>query len=74
MHVADEFDSQWVTCFQEQGELLLGVSSNELGELKESDENAYEAVLRKMYFTNYFMKLRVKTERFNVSYKYSFSN
>lgn len=65
VHVADEYDSQWVTCFPEQGELLLGMTSQQLGELKESDETAYENALRKMYFTSYFMKLRVKAEHYN---------
>lgn len=65
VHVADEYDSQWVTIFPEQGELLVGMTSQELGELKDNDENAFEMALRKIYFTSYFMKFRVKAERFN---------
>jgi len=65
VNIADEYDNQWVTCFQEQGEIMLGITSQELGELKVSDENAYESALRKMYFKSYFMKMRVKNDRFN---------
>jgi len=65
INIADEYDNQWVTCFQEQGELMLGITSNELGKLKEGDEQGYEGALRKIYFKSYFMKMRVKNDRFN---------
>ena len=46
---------------------MLGVTSQELGKLKEDDEQGYEGALRKIYFKSYFMKMRVKNDRFNVS-------
>ena len=72
INIADEYDNQWVTCFQEQGELMLGITSNELGKLKEGDEQGYEGALRKIYFKSYFMKMRVKNDRFNVGFKVLF--
>ena len=33
--MADHSDNVWVTCFQDTGEQLLGVSGNELGELRD---------------------------------------
>nr|CAB3265679.1 replication protein A 70 kDa DNA-binding subunit-like [Phallusia mammillata] len=65
MHVADEYESTWVTCFQEQGEILLKMSAQELGELQQTDENAFDNVLKRVDFQSYFMKLRVKMDRFN---------
>ena len=67
MHVADEYHSTWVTCFQEQGEILLGVSAQELGEARQEREEKYDAILQKLDFKSYFMKLRVKVDKFNVS-------
>ncbi|XP_076823826.1 replication protein A 70 kDa DNA-binding subunit-like [Clavelina lepadiformis] len=65
MHLADEYDSTWVTCFQEQGEMLLGVTAEEIGLLKVENESGYETALKKMNFNSYFMKLRVKSDKFN---------
>jgi len=65
MHVADEYDSHWVTCFQDQGEIILGMSSEELGEIKSSDENRFESVLRRIDFNSYFMKFRIIADRYN---------
>ena len=67
MHVADEFDSAWVTCFQDQAELLLGASAKELGQAKQHDEDEFSEMLSKINHGKYFMKLRVKGERYNVS-------
>jgi len=67
MHVADEYDSTWVTCFQEQGEIILGVSAQELGEARQEGEGKYDAIMQKLEFKSYFMKLRVKLDKFNVS-------
>ena len=42
--MADHSDNQWATCFQESGEQLLGISANELGELK--DKVFYSNVIK----------------------------
>ena len=67
MHAADEYHSTRVTCFQEQGEILLGVSEQELGEVRREREEKYDAILQKLDFKSYFMKLRVKVDKFYVS-------
>ena len=67
MHIADEYDSSWVTCFQEQAEILLGVSAQELGETKQENESKFESLLTRLDFKSFFMKLRIKMDRFNVS-------
>jgi len=65
LHVADEYGDQWVTVFQEQGESLLGINAQELGELEAAQEPQYDTVLRTTYLNSYFMKFRVKVDRFN---------
>eukprot|EP00055_Hartaetosiga_balthica_P006628 m.21174 g.21174 ORF g.21174 m.21174 type:complete len:599 (-) comp5330_c0_seq1:2074-3870(-) len=41
MSIADCSGQQWCTAFQDTAETLLGCSANELGQLKESDEGAF---------------------------------
>nr|XP_002127939.1 replication protein A 70 kDa DNA-binding subunit [Ciona intestinalis] len=65
MHMADEFDSTWVTCFQDQAEILLNMTAQQLGDLKDTNEQEYEAALKSVDFKSYFFKLRVKSDKFN---------
>ena len=68
LHVADEYDSSWVTCFEEHAEALLGVTSHELGTMMKDDEDEFESVMCRVNFKPVFMKLRVKLERYRVSF------
>ena len=34
--MGDYSDNQWVTCFQESAEAMLGIKADELGSLKDS--------------------------------------
>ncbi|XP_017292775.1 replication protein A 70 kDa DNA-binding subunit isoform X2 [Kryptolebias marmoratus] len=64
-NLADFWDNQWVTCFQETAEVLLGHSSEELGRLRETDEAAFDEVFHKANFTTHIFKNRVKLETYN---------
>lgn len=44
--MGDPTDNQWVTCFQEEGEEILGVKSAELGNMFENDEASYNKVFQ----------------------------
>ena len=44
--LGDPTDNQWVTCFQEEGEEILGLKSTELGNMFESDEASYNKVFQ----------------------------
>jgi len=44
VNVVDMTDNQWVQCFQEQGEDILGIKAQELGDLLISDKEAYDKV------------------------------
>ena len=44
LNLVDMTDNQWVQCFQEQGEDILGVKAQELGDWFISDKEAYDKV------------------------------
>ncbi|XP_072231051.1 replication protein A 70 kDa DNA-binding subunit-like isoform X1 [Leuresthes tenuis] len=64
-NLADFGDNQWVTCFQETAEVLLGQSAETLGRLREADETAFDEVFQKANFTTHIFKNRVKLETYN---------
>ncbi|KAF0038588.1 hypothetical protein F2P81_009072 [Scophthalmus maximus] len=65
-NLADFGDNQWVTCFQETAEVLLGHSAETLGHLRDTDETAFNEVFQKANFTTHIFKNRVKLETYNV--------
>ncbi|XP_016897206.1 replication protein A 70 kDa DNA-binding subunit-like isoform X2 [Cynoglossus semilaevis] len=65
VNLADLSDNQWVTCFQETAETLLGLSAEELGQLKDTDEAAFDEVFQKANFKTYIFKNKVKLETYN---------
>uniref|UniRef100_A0A8D3DZ14 Replication protein A subunit n=1 Tax=Scophthalmus maximus TaxID=52904 RepID=A0A8D3DZ14_SCOMX len=64
-NLADFGDNQWVTCFQETAEVLLGHSAETLGHLRDTDETAFNEVFQKANFTTHIFKNRVKLETYN---------
>ncbi|XP_037124774.1 replication protein A 70 kDa DNA-binding subunit-like isoform X2 [Syngnathus acus] len=65
VNLADFGDNMWATCFQETAETLLGISAEQLGHLKDTDENAFDNVFDKIYFSTHVFRNRVKLENFN---------
>ncbi|KAJ7416379.1 hypothetical protein WISP_71119 [Willisornis vidua] len=63
--IADCVEYQWVTCFQEAAEFILGQSAAFLGELKEKNEQAFEEVFQNANFSTYEFRIRVKLETYN---------
>ncbi|MEE6469176.1 hypothetical protein FKM82_008528 [Ascaphus truei] len=66
-NIADFAENQWVTCFQESAEAILGQNATYLGELKEKNEQAFEEVFQNANFHSYTFRVRVKLETYNVS-------
>ncbi|XP_034539763.1 replication protein A 70 kDa DNA-binding subunit-like isoform X2 [Notolabrus celidotus] len=64
-NLADFGDNQWVTCFQETAEVLLGHSAETLGQLRDTDEAAFDEVFQRVNFTSHIFKNRVKLETYN---------
>ncbi|XP_063002702.1 replication protein A 70 kDa DNA-binding subunit [Elgaria multicarinata webbii] len=65
VNIADFQDNQWLTCFQESAETILGQNTAYLGELKEKNEHAFDEVIQNANFTTYEFRIRVKLETFN---------
>ena len=63
--LGDPTDNQWVTCFQEEGEQILGVKSEELGSMFENDEAGYNKVFTDATFKRFNFRLSVKPENYN---------
>ncbi|XP_023218106.1 replication protein A 70 kDa DNA-binding subunit-like [Centruroides sculpturatus] len=63
--LADFSENQWVTCFQDVAEKMLGITSEELGTLKETDEEKFKEVLIDANFKSFIFRLRTKLETFN---------
>ncbi|KAL5017372.1 hypothetical protein ScPMuIL_006961 [Solemya velum] len=64
-NVADYADNLWVTCFQDSAETLLGKSAQELGDLRETNEVAFDQVFQEAMFQSYSFRLRCKVETYN---------
>ncbi|CAI4225242.1 unnamed protein product [Auanema sp. JU1783] len=65
MEVTDCTGSIWVTLFGKSAEKVLGRTANELGELKEGDTDAYNAVFEQIRFKYYNWRIRAKPETYN---------
>ncbi|KAM9208122.1 replication protein A 70 kDa DNA-binding subunit isoform 2-T2 [Dugong dugon] len=64
-NIADFLENQWVTCFQESAEAILGQSTAYLGELKEKNEQAFEEAFQNASFRSFTFRIRVKLETYN---------
>lgn len=65
-NMADATDNNWVTCFQDQAEILLGgVTAQEIGTMREADPDNFNKIFNDATFKDFTMKLRVKTETYN---------
>ncbi|XP_035479247.2 replication protein A 70 kDa DNA-binding subunit isoform X1 [Scophthalmus maximus] len=64
-NIADHADNQWVTCFQESAEAILGQNAEYLGQLKESNETAFDEVFQQANFNTFVFRNRVKLETYN---------
>jgi len=65
MSMADCTDNNWVNCFQELGENILGINSEELGAMFLNDRQAYDKVFTKATFQRFTMRLRAKADNYN---------
>ncbi|KAI9564074.1 Replication protein A 70 kDa D-binding subunit [Daphnia sinensis] len=65
VNIADATEQQWVTCFQETAETLLGRSADEIGRLKDTDNAEFQKIFEAATFKWYVFRLRVKMEMYN---------
>jgi len=65
VNLADFSDNHWVTCFQETAEQILGKKADEIGQLKETDEPAFDHLFTEANFKSFVFRMRAKMETFN---------
>lgn len=65
INTSDHSDSQWLTCFQDTGSEILGKSAQELGELRETDENGFDTVFQDANFKEFVFRIRAKMDTYN---------
>lgn len=65
VNCADFSDNMWVTAFQESGEIMMGISAQELGNLKETNEDEYLNKIGQINFKTFVFVMRAKMENFN---------
>ncbi|XP_031429075.1 replication protein A 70 kDa DNA-binding subunit isoform X2 [Clupea harengus] len=64
-NIADFGDNQWVTCFQDTAEAILGQNSAYVGQLKDSNEAAFDEIFQQANFNTFVLRNRVKLETYN---------
>jgi len=65
LNMADATSNQWASCFQEQAEKILGIDSQDLGRLLETDEERYNAVFLENTFKTFNFRMRAKADTYN---------
>ncbi|XP_054791912.1 LOW QUALITY PROTEIN: replication protein A 70 kDa DNA-binding subunit A-like [Prosopis cineraria] len=66
LQIQDHTGLTWVTAFQECGEEIMGLPAKDLYYMKyeDQDDERFAQVIRKVLFTKYIFKLKVKEETF----------
>ncbi|XP_062499308.1 replication protein A 70 kDa DNA-binding subunit-like [Corticium candelabrum] len=65
VNISDFTGEQWITCFSEAADAMIGYSAQALGELKESNESSFDQVFADANFAMYNLKLRAKVDTYN---------
>lgn len=67
LQIQDHTGLTWVTAFQEGGEEIMGIPAKRLYYLKyeEQDDEKFAEIIRKVLFTKFIMKLKIKEETFS---------
>ncbi|KAG2261000.1 hypothetical protein Bca52824_068079 [Brassica carinata] len=66
LQLQDHTGLTWVTAFQEAGEEIMGMTAKDLYYVKHehNDEEKFEDIIRKVAFSKYIFKLKVKEETY----------
>ncbi|KAL7064074.1 hypothetical protein AAHC03_05881 [Spirometra sp. Aus1] len=64
--ISDISGEQWITCFQDTAEALLGRTADDLGSMKDAqDETQLDSVFVSASFKSWIFRLRAKIDNFN---------
>lgn len=62
MSIADWTSNRWATCFADVAEMIVGKTSQEVGEIYENNQAEGEALFGAVHFKQFVFKLRTKVE------------
>ncbi|XP_008557136.1 replication protein A 70 kDa DNA-binding subunit [Microplitis demolitor] len=65
MAITDWSANLWVTAFNETGEKILGINSQELGELSENQPDEYNDKFSDVSFSSHIFQVRMKMDTYN---------
>jgi len=64
LDVLDHTGNQWLTCFNEVAEKLIGHSAQELQEIKKNDDNEFNRIIDDVNFRKYDFRIRAKVDTY----------
>jgi len=64
LNVVDFTNHQWLTCFDETARIVMGMDANELHELRENDDVAFQKVFEEATLKKFHFRCRAKTDNF----------
>jgi replication factor A1 len=65
MLISDFTDGEFITCFQDSAEAVLGKTAEELGKMRDNDPDQFNEVFNKATFKTFMFQLRAKVEIYN---------
>ena len=65
VNLADASDNCWATLFQESGEVLMGITAADLGDMKEENASEYDNMFAEVNFKPFLFRMRAKMVRAN---------
>lgn len=73
LNVNDHTGQLWLSCFDDVGRLVMGMTADQLMELKENDTAATERAFEEANCKTFTFKIRAKTDSFQDQQRYYFS-
>lgn len=70
LNVADHTSHQWLSCFNDTGNIVFGMTANELMELKENDDTKFMAAFEAVNCKKLNFRCRAKMDNFGDTQRY----
>jgi len=67
IQVCDWTGAQWISMFQEQAEMLLDATAQEIGESRDKYDDSFDSYFKKPLFKYFNFRIRAKLDTYNVS-------
>lgn len=72
INVADHTSHQWLSCFDDTGRTIVGMSANELMELKENDDTKFMAAFEAVNCKKLQFRCRAKMDNYGEAQRYAY--